>query len=219
MIKNGAQMNQKTLYQFSTLKTFNNKAYDGDLTLDGLKKYGDTGLGTFNALDGELMLFDGGVYQVDGDCNFKTSDDKAMIPFAVLGFLGHTKAISLDKPLSMEAAKAALDQAIGLDDPIVLAVLEGDFLALTLHSVWPQKKPYRSLDTIVSEQKLVSISHQKGRLVGVRCPQLADEKNVVGWHFHYLSADKKIGGHVNDFTSKELSIRYSVKERIMEITG
>jgi acetolactate decarboxylase len=218
MIKNGAQMNQNVLYQFSTLKISNDKGYDGDLTQEALKSYGDIGLGTFNTLDGELILIDGAVYQADGDCKLKKGDEGDLIPFAVMGFLGDTKALRLKRPLSMDAVKEVLDQKIAFDDPIVLAVLEGDFLNLTLHSVWPQEKPYRSLDAIVSEQKLVRVCHQKGRLVGIRCPQSANEKNVVGWHFHYLSDDQTTGGHVNDFMSLDLLIRYSIKDRITEIS-
>ncbi|WKY43856.1 acetolactate decarboxylase [Eubacteriaceae bacterium ES2] len=210
-------MNQNVLYQYSTLKAFNNKGYDGDLTLETLKAYGDTGLGTFNALDGEMILLDKKIYQADGDCVLKKTDDGALIPFAVMGFLDAEKVLSLKGRLSMEAAKIALDQEIGLEDPIVLAVLEGFFGELTLHSVWPQTKPYRGLEVIVSEQKLVRTSNQRGRLVGIRCPQSAIGKNVVGWHFHYLSADQKTAGHVNDFKSEDVSVSYSIKERIVEI--
>lgn len=36
----------------------------------------------------------------------------------------------------------------------------------------------------------------KGTLVGLYCPSYMGELNSVGWHFHFLSADKKKGGHI-----------------------
>ena len=211
-------MDHNVLYQFSDLRTFNNKGYDGELTQKGLKKYGDTGLGTFNGLDGELMLLGGEVYQADGDCKIKTTEYSAMIPFAAMGFLSEAKALSIKDRLTMAAASQVFDALIGHEDPIVLAVIEGDFANLTLHSVWPQTKPYRSLKTIVSEQKVVGLENQHGRMVAIRCPQSALGQNVVGWHFHYLSKDLKIGGHVNDFDCLNLDIGYSIKSQIIKLS-
>lgn len=211
-------MDERALYQFSNLKVFNNKGYDGELTLEGLKKYGDTGLGTFNGLDGELILIDGSVYQADGDCEIKTTNQAAMIPFAVMGTLHDTKELCLKQPLSMLEVGKKFDELIGHDDPIVLAMITADFESLTLHSVWPQTKPYRSLDVIVAEQKVVRLTNQKGLMAAVRCPQSAAGQNVVGWHFHYLSEDFKIGGHVNDFKCLYLEMRYAIKSRIIELS-
>ncbi|WKY47246.1 acetolactate decarboxylase [Eubacteriaceae bacterium ES3] len=210
-------MDQNVLYQFSTLEAFTNKGYDGKLTIERLKKFGDTGLGTFNGLDGELMLIDGQVYQADGDCFIKAINNQKKIPFAVMGFLEVSENIVLKSLPGMKECGQALDQAIAGDDPIVLAVLRGDFPDLILHSVWPQEKPYQSLSEIVSKQKVVKLKRQKGTMIGIRCPLSAKGRNVVGWHFHYISDDKTIGGHVNDFKSSKLTIKYSIKSQMIEL--
>nr|CAJ75291.1 hypothetical protein kuste4529 [Candidatus Kuenenia stuttgartiensis] len=41
--------------------------YNGETTIDQLKKYGNFGIGTFNALDGEMVVVGGNIYQVKHD--------------------------------------------------------------------------------------------------------------------------------------------------------
>ena len=41
--------------------------YEENTTLGDLKKHGDFGLGTFNNLDGEMVMLDGVIYQLHAD--------------------------------------------------------------------------------------------------------------------------------------------------------
>ena len=55
----------------------------GTITLADLLKHGSTGIGTFDGLDGEVIILDGEVYQAvsDGTVNHVT-DSQAKMPFA-----------------------------------------------------------------------------------------------------------------------------------------
>ena len=46
---------QKVLFQTSTLQALMNGVYDSDYSFRDLTKHGDFGLGTFEALDGEMV--------------------------------------------------------------------------------------------------------------------------------------------------------------------
>ncbi|MDE3226620.1 MAG: acetolactate decarboxylase, partial [Nitrospirota bacterium] len=50
------------LFQTSTIGALMEGVYDGEVTYGELAKHGDFGLGTFNALDGEMIAFDGTFY-------------------------------------------------------------------------------------------------------------------------------------------------------------
>lgn len=50
---------QDTLYQVSTLDSLMQGVYDGELMLEELLQRGDFGIGTFDALDGEMVILDG----------------------------------------------------------------------------------------------------------------------------------------------------------------
>ena len=41
--------------------------YDGDVTIRELLRHGNFGLGTFNGLDGEMLVLDGRCYQLRAD--------------------------------------------------------------------------------------------------------------------------------------------------------
>ena len=47
------------LFQASTIGALLDGAYDGDVSFAQLAEHGDLGLGTFNALDGEMIAVDG----------------------------------------------------------------------------------------------------------------------------------------------------------------
>ncbi|CEF57235.1 acetolactate decarboxylase [Acetobacter ghanensis] len=51
------------LYQTSTMAALLDAVYDGETTLDELLQHGNFGLGTFNSLDGEMIVTDGVVRQ------------------------------------------------------------------------------------------------------------------------------------------------------------
>lgn len=51
-------------YQYSIWFAFVNKVFNGDLKVKDLKKQGDIGLGSFDYLDGEMVMLDGVVYRI-----------------------------------------------------------------------------------------------------------------------------------------------------------
>jgi acetolactate decarboxylase len=51
-----------TVWQYSTIAALMAGAYDGDLTAGAVKRHGDFGFGTFNALNGEMIVLDGQVW-------------------------------------------------------------------------------------------------------------------------------------------------------------
>ena len=71
-------------FQVSTLKALTQGVYDGDLSLGELKKHGDLGIGTFEGLNGEMLILDGTVYQVKADGTVATPKDAVLTPFAAI---------------------------------------------------------------------------------------------------------------------------------------
>src|SRR5215208_7144909 len=56
-----------TLFQTSTVDALLEGKYDGDVSFAELGARGDFGLGTLDALDGEMICLDGTFYQVKSD--------------------------------------------------------------------------------------------------------------------------------------------------------
>src|SRR6202046_1570034 len=72
------------VYQTSTIAALLDGIYDGDVTIAELLTHGDFGLGTFNRLDGELVVLDGVSHHLrsDGSVGVAAADDRT--PFAAV---------------------------------------------------------------------------------------------------------------------------------------
>ena len=189
------------LYQISLLNALLLGEYDGFVSVGTLKTYGDTGIGTFHSLDGEMILLDGVVYQAKVDGSVTKVSDEVMVPFAMAT---HFEADVADLPCnsigSIEELKAFLDRTI-MDTThdlncFYVAKVQGTFSSITVRSVPPQKKPYQRLSVIASTQKEYTYEQVEGTIVAFRCPDYVDGINLPQWHLHFLSSDTTKGGHV-----------------------
>src|ERR671913_1256970 len=98
------------LFQTSTIDALLEGRYDGDVTFAELEGRGDFGLGTLEALDGEMIALDGGFYQVKSDGRAYAIDRRARTPFAVVTFFEPGPSTTLAAPLDLEAFCAELDR-------------------------------------------------------------------------------------------------------------
>ena len=79
-----------------------------------------------------------------------------------------------------------------------------------VRSVKRQEPPYQPLADVAKSQSVWTHGEVSGTLVGIRCPPWVKGLNVPGYHWHFLSDDRKIGGHVLDCRARELKVRYDV---------
>src|ERR671932_836140 len=75
-----------TLFQTSTVDALVEGKYEGDISFSELEGRGDFGLGTFDALDGEMVALDGAFYQVRADGRAYEVGKQMKTPFAVVTF-------------------------------------------------------------------------------------------------------------------------------------
>lgn len=192
-----------TLFQVSTLQALMQGQYEGSMTLGALKRHGDTGLGTFDALDGEMVFFDGTVYQVRVDGSVHTPDDSVTTPFANVAFLNAddpAQVSAFESVGGMEHLEAKLHAILekepgGVNRPWVIRV-DGTFRPVTTRSVPRQEKPYRPLAEVAREQREFSRESVAGTIVGFYFPGYMKGINISGFHLHLLSDERDFGGHL-----------------------
>ena len=73
------------VYQVSTISSLLAGGYDGDTTVGHLLRHGGFGLGTFNGVDGEMMVLDGRVYRGTVDGRAHAVAATALTPFPPAG--------------------------------------------------------------------------------------------------------------------------------------
>src|ERR671920_1366284 len=99
-----------TLFQTSTIDALLNSNYEGDVSFAELAARGDFGLGTFDALDGEMIGLDGAFYQVKADGRAYDVDERMKTPFAVVTIFEPRKIRQLTTPTNYAALRAHLDE-------------------------------------------------------------------------------------------------------------
>ncbi len=193
----------ETVYQVSTLNALMLGYYDGIVTVGELLENGDTGLGTFDTLDGEMILLDGVVYQAKADGSVEIQSNDTTVPFcAVTFFEGDIALDGLADLGDIEAIKAVLDEAAltetGNANLFYFAKITGDFAMVHVRSVPAQEKPYLTLAEIAASQPEFIYENISGAIVAVRCPDYVEGINMPGWHLHFISDDGTKGGHLLD---------------------
>jgi acetolactate decarboxylase len=190
------------VYQISTISSLLAGGYDGDTTVGELIRHGGFGLGTFNGVDGEMMVLDGEVFRgtVDGRANVVAPSE--LTPFAVVVPLRPQGSAPILAGQSLKQLEAALDALPYSASRVLAARVEGRFRAFATRSEPKQQPPYRPLADVMKAQQVVhTLVEIDGILIGFRFPAAASSVNVAGWHFHFLSADKTRGGHVLSLTT------------------
>lgn len=188
--------NREILYQVSTINALTQGSYDGQLTFNELKKQGDFGIGTFDGLDGEMIELDGNIFQVKADGIAYPVADEAKTPFACVTFFEPENTLKIDQITDYEQLKNALDSMNANKNVFYAVKITGDFKYVKTRSVPKQQKPYPPLVEVTNNQPTFEFNDLKGVLVGFYCPTLVQGINVPGYHLHFLSNDKKRGGHL-----------------------
>jgi acetolactate decarboxylase len=186
-----------TLFQTSTIDALLSGNYDGEVSFAELEAYGDFGLGTFDALDGEMIGLDGAFYQVKADGRAYEVDERAKTPFAVVTFFEPREIRQLADLMNYAALRAHLDEIVAGDVTTCHAVrVDGHFRYVKTRSVPRQHKPYPPLVEAVKHQPTFEFHDVRGCLVGFRFPDYVGGLNVSGYHFHFITEDRSAGGHL-----------------------
>ena len=193
-------MKSNAIYQVSTLQALALGYTRPVATVEELLEHGDTGLGTFENVDGEMIILDGVCYQATTDGSIVRSEEAAGVPFAVAGFVKDGSSFKIEEKTSLEAIKLELtlriDEAFGLNS-IHVARIDGYFESIHARAGAPYRSQHVSLKDILSKtQKDFSFENIRGTLVCVYYPDYMDGINAAGWHMHFLSEDRSLGGHV-----------------------
>ena len=100
---------EHALFQASTVSALLDGAYDGDLTFADLASQGDTGLGTLNGLDGEMIAVDGQFLRCDVNGDVTEIMPNAYTPFAVVCWFEAESSLEIKGPAGLGALTGVLD--------------------------------------------------------------------------------------------------------------
>lgn len=200
-----------SLYQVSVIDALLAGDYDGDVSIGELKRHGDFGLGTFNGLDGEMVVLGGTVYKVEYNGTVKAMPDGELTPFAAVVKFQPDTELELGAVADFSALKAKVDASLETENLFYAVRVHGLFKSVKTRSVPKQQKPYPPLAQVVKKQSIFQFSDIDGTLIGMRCPVFVKGMNVPGWHWHFISDDRKSGGHVLECSFEGLKAEIDAK--------
>ena len=197
----GDTLKSDRLFQVALLQSLMQGEYDGVVTVGELKNYGDTGIGTFKGVNGEMIVLDGVVYRALWDGSVEVAPDDETVPFSNVTFFdADIKAGNVNASSSNEL-KSILNSIVRKHgrNQFYMAKVTGLMPSILVRSELEQKEPYKPLnDALKTDQREFTYSDIKGTVVALYCPDYMDGLNTAGWHLHFISEDRQKGGHVLD---------------------
>jgi len=195
-----ADEDNDVLYQVSTIDALLSGVYDSVATVGSVTEHGDFGLGTFTALDGELILLDRIVYRAAVDGTVDVMPASTGTPFMAVTRFEPDQVLGVPTAQDYAAFQRWLEDKLPSHNIFYAVQVEGVFSGITYRSVPSQEKPYAPLGEVIArEQAVFEQKDIDGTLIGFWCPDFSEGVNVPGFHLHFLSADRRHGGHVLDF--------------------
>ena len=193
----GVTHQDRTVWQVGTYDYLTNPAdYTGLAPLSAVRHGQTLGLGTFDHLDGELVLVGGRYYRVGTDGRPSAFDPDRTTPF----FQSIRFQPDRSGPVAPGTTCGQLLQAVnalaGTDAGVVAVRVRGTFTDLVTRSVPAQTEPYLPLAQVVAGQTLFPLGATRAVLVGFRTGQDFAGTGAPGLHLHGVTTDRAAGGHV-----------------------
>lgn len=186
---------RRSIYLSAPVNALVEGLYEEDTKIADLKTRGDFGIGTFNDLDGEMVLIEGKVFQLCADGSVVRVDDEIKTPFACACFFKADVDEEINKPHTYEEFNHLLALCLPSPNMLYACRVDGFFKSVRTRSV-PKQENYRPLVEVTRDQIESTQENIKGTLVGFYNPPFISSVNVPGWHFHFISEDRTCGGHL-----------------------
>ncbi len=205
-------LERHSLFQVSTSNALVQGVFQGAVTVHDLKRNGDFGLGTFEGLDGELIMLDGVCYRATGGGAITSPPEDARVPFAVVTHFRSDSSLTTSSG-SLADLTAALDASRPSENLFVGIRADGRFERLSLRAACAAESGENLLEA-TAHQSEFRVVDMEGTLVGFWAPLYARAVNVPGYHFHFLSNDRGLGGHVLDMVAGPLDLSIHVESEL-----
>jgi acetolactate decarboxylase len=199
-----------SLSQASTTAALVQGVFQGSMRVRDLKIHGDFGLGTFEGLDGELIMLDGACYRAGPEGVIRDANGGWLTPFALITRFEADERHQLGAVDSFETLRGKLDGLHASQNVFVGIRIDGAFHHLDLRAAC-KAEPEEDLVAATSHQSEFSADKVEGTLVGFRAPPYTTALSVPGYHLHFVAASRTFGGHVLDLDSPELDVSLHIE--------
>jgi acetolactate decarboxylase len=208
---------RETLFQISSINSLFSGHYDGLAPLSWIKERGDLGIGTFDRLNGEMIVLDGHVYQALADGSVVEPPDSTLTPFANVTTFDADITKQVASVASFADLQKLLLELMPRKDAFYAIRIQGAFKNVKVRTVGAQEKPYLPLETVLKNPVVFTGQDVQGTIVGFWSPDYVGEINLPGYNLHFISADHRLAGHLVEAEISDLQIALD-ETRNFEVT-
>jgi acetolactate decarboxylase len=202
------------IFQTSTMGALLDGVYEGNLTIQELLRHGDFGLGTFNSLDGEMLVLDGVCYQLRSDGSAEIARGDELTPFAAVTWFHPDHRTDTSEPCDRAELRARMNESLDSTNLMVAVRVSGEFSMMRTRTVTKQQRPYRPFTEATQDQQEVTFADVTGTLAGFRMPEFEQGISVAGYHSHFIDDDRHHGGHALDYRLERGTVEFSLRSEL-----
>lgn len=174
--------------------------------------HGDFGLGTFEHLDGEMVVLEGSIYQVHRDGSVERREDDFQVPFAVVSRFVQDEAFEVTEITSLKDLERASDWYRESDNLFYALRVDGFFKQIHTRAMRATKDGTRLTDAAKHEPRF-HFNDIEGTLVCIWSPQYSRSFNVPDITFisfprigrkavtFWIAAQRRCGSGCRSFAS------------------
>lgn len=195
-----------SLFQVSTMNSLSAGNFDGILSAGELKKYGDTGSGTFEGLDGEMIELNGVIYHIKSDGKVYIPNDSEKVPYSVVTDFKVNKVLFINESMNYVELQQYINSTLPSKGLVYAIKIIGNFDYIKVRSPQEQNKPYPNLTEALKTQGIFNLNNVNGTMIGFWYPSSASSININDYHFHFINDERNAGGHVLDLKLKNVIV-------------
>ncbi len=194
------------MFQFGLMSALLAGVYDGELSVRELLQHGNFGLGTFNSLDGEMIIVDGVCHRLRSDGGVSLAEPEACTPFAVITEFTPSICSELPADLVRDDVVRFIRGLTGSENYLYAVRVSGHFAWVRTRTVRRQDRPYRPLVEVTRGEPEQRFDDLGGVVAGFRTPVYERGIGIPGGHVHFIDNARERGGHVLDFKITTASV-------------
>jgi acetolactate decarboxylase len=143
-----------------------------------------------------MIALDGDYYQVKADGLAYPAQNDMTSPFATVTHFDIDQTVAVQNASNLTELSSQLDRYLPSRNMFYALRIDGTFPYVKTRSVPCQEKPYPCLADAAKNQSVFNFTNVTGSVVGVWAPDFVKGLNVPGYHLHFITEDRKAGGHI-----------------------
>ena len=155
-----------------------------------------------------------------GDGRVVVADDQEAVPYATVTYFDNDVSVRLSDVKDKAAFEKILNEEVKKcgENSFYMIKLHTEFSSVLFRSEYGSQKPYPTLvEALKGKQTEFTAKNIKGTLVGLYCPNYMSGLNSAGWHFHFISDDRKQGGHILELSLKQGIVEFDKTDKFTMI--